>query len=62
MMDFTLNMNNIIQAALVGSIIWHIKSVRDLVAVVQLHDWRLTKLEEQPVRAKCERSGDVKPV
>jgi hypothetical protein len=61
-MDFNLDLNGMIQAVLIGAIVWHVKSVRDLVAVVQLHDWRLTKLEEQPVRAKCERSGDATPV
>jgi len=45
-MDLTIDLSVIVQGVLAASLLYHVKSTRDLVVIVKLHDWRIEKLEE----------------
>jgi len=49
-MDLTIDLSTVVQAALTASILWHVKSIRELVTIAKLHDWRLKELES---KGKC---------
>lgn len=46
-MEFAVNIETVVQSVLIAAIVWHVKSTRDLVSMVKLHDWRIEKLEEK---------------
>lgn len=45
-MPLDLDLGVIVQGAILGAIVWHGRTVSQLLKTVTLHEWRLRKLEE----------------
>lgn len=48
-MDFSINLGVIMQGFMLAALLHHTKSVRELLATVKLHDWRLVELERRKI-------------
>lgn len=51
----------IIQGFLAASLVWYAKSVRDVVTIVKLHEWRIEQLEKvNNLRRKSDLPSELK--